>query len=200
MAGPRVKLTPTLVLPGNNKVKVGQEIPPCVLIMYNLDSILATKVDKDFVNASGSIVERFIKPRVSKMFFCLEYYIYGTGPLIALSGPHEAFFNSAFGIWIGKKYFSDERCITTRMYKAWRYLGLKKHIVEHLSRLQHEVATRKEKVVPIKHGIKDLMLGLNGSELKVEAILVNINQGNTAKNTRKKIVKNQVNGARWAGQ
>ena len=29
------------------------------------------------------------------------------GPLIEVSGPHEEFFNGDFGIWIGRKYFSD---------------------------------------------------------------------------------------------
>ena len=31
----------------------------------------------------------------------MEYYIYGTGTLIALLGPHDKFFISDFGIWIG---------------------------------------------------------------------------------------------------
>ena len=39
------------------------------------------------------------------MFGHLVYSLDGPGTLIAASGPHEEFFNSSFGIWIGGKHF-----------------------------------------------------------------------------------------------
>ena len=57
------------VLPGNSKDKVGKETPPDAFIMDNLETLLATIVDKSHGNTSGAIVNRLIKPRASK---CLE--------------------------------------------------------------------------------------------------------------------------------
>ena len=62
-------------------------------------------MDKACENTSGSIVDRFVKPRASKVFGHPEYSLDGTGPSIAVSGPHEEFFRSTLGIWIGKKLF-----------------------------------------------------------------------------------------------
>ena len=41
------------------------------------------------------------------MFGHPVYYLDDPGPLIEISGPHEEFFNSSFGICVGGKYFSD---------------------------------------------------------------------------------------------
>ena len=57
-----------------------------------------------------TIVERFIKPRSSKMFGHPVYSLDRPGPLIAVSGPHEKIFNSNFALWIGGKNFSDGCC------------------------------------------------------------------------------------------
>ena len=58
-------------------------------------------------NASGTIMERFIKLRASTIYGHTVYFMDEPGPLIAVSGAHEEFFNSDFvGIWIGGKYFS----------------------------------------------------------------------------------------------
>ena len=73
--------------------------------MDNLETLLSTKVDKARGNASVSIVERFIKSRASKMFVHPEYFLDGPGPSITVSGPHEGFLNSDFGIWMGGKHF-----------------------------------------------------------------------------------------------
>ena len=78
-----------------------------MLIIYYLEKLLATTVDKACGNASGSIVERFIKPRASTIFGHPEYSLDGPGPLITVSVPHEECLNSDFGIWIGGKHFSD---------------------------------------------------------------------------------------------
>ena len=73
--------------------------------MDNLETSLATTVDKSRGNTSGSIVESFIKPRASKMFGHPVYLLDEPGPSISVSGPHEEFFNSAFALWIGGKNF-----------------------------------------------------------------------------------------------
>ena len=75
--------------------------------MDNLETLLATKVDKACGNASGSIVKRLIKPRASTIFGHPEYCMDGPGPSIAVSGLHKEFFNSDFGTWIGGKHFLD---------------------------------------------------------------------------------------------
>ena len=79
------------VLPGNSKDKVGKETPPDAFIMDNLETLLATIVDKSHGNTSGAIVNRLIKPRASKMFGNPVYFLDGTGLSIAVSGPHEEF-------------------------------------------------------------------------------------------------------------
>ena len=68
--------------------------------MYKLETSLATILYKACVNVGEAIGERLIKPIASIMFGHLEYFLDGPGPLIAVSGPHREFFNSAFGIWI----------------------------------------------------------------------------------------------------
>ena len=60
---------------------------------------------KDRGNASGSIVERFIKPRASTIFGHPGYSMDGPGTSIAVSGPHGEVFNRDFGIWIGGTHF-----------------------------------------------------------------------------------------------
>ena len=50
-------------------------------------------------------MERFIKRISSTMFVHPAYSMDGTGPSIVVSGPHEEFFNSDFGIWIGGNVF-----------------------------------------------------------------------------------------------
>ena len=71
--------------------------------MDSLETSLDTIVDKDRGNKSGSIVERFIKPRASTIFGHPLYLLYKPGPSISVSGPHEKVFNSAFVLWIGVK-------------------------------------------------------------------------------------------------
>ena len=90
-----MKPAPKLNPPGHRKEKVWKETPPYLLIMDNLEKSLATTVDKDRGNTSGAIVERLITPRASKMFGHSVYSLYGPGPSISLSGPHEESFNSA---------------------------------------------------------------------------------------------------------
>ena len=92
--------------------------------MYNLETSLATTVDKSCGNASVSIVERFIQPISSTIFDRPEKYLGGTGPSISVSGPHEEFFNSAFGIWIGGKYFPNGCCRKIRMQKVFEGLRI----------------------------------------------------------------------------
>ena len=59
--------------------------------MDNLETSLTTTVDKARGRASGSIAERFIKPRSSTMFGRSDYYLDGTGTLVVVSVPHEHF-------------------------------------------------------------------------------------------------------------
>ena len=83
-------------------------------------------------NESEDILERFIKSISLTVFLHMEYYIYGTGTLIALLGPHDKFFISDFGIWTSVKKNPDEICIPIRMQKVWRYLGIIHQRVEQL--------------------------------------------------------------------
>ena len=69
VAVPGVNLAPKFVLLGNSKDKYGKETLACALIMYNLETSLATTVDKACWNASEATVERFIKPRASTILF-----------------------------------------------------------------------------------------------------------------------------------
>ena len=128
--------------------------------MDNLETSLDTTVDKARGNTSGAIVERFIKTRVSTIFGHPVYSLDGPGPSMVVSGPHEEFFNSAFGIWIGVKHFSDGCCGPISMHKVWRALGLKQLIVEQLSSLRQEVAMIRVRVVPVKNFMAALMLAL----------------------------------------
>ena len=73
--------------------------------MDNLETSLTTTADKAHGNAVRAIVERFIKPRASTIFGHPVYFMDGPGALIVISGPHEEFFNSSFGIWISTKKF-----------------------------------------------------------------------------------------------
>ena len=98
VAGTGVKPAPNVFLPGNSKEKFGKETPPGVLIMDNLEILLAATLYKARGNTGGAILERFVKPRSSRIFFRMAYSLDGAGPLIELSGPHEEFFNSDFGI------------------------------------------------------------------------------------------------------
>ena len=66
--------------------------------MDNLETSLATTVDKARGNTSVSIVESFIKPRASTMFGHPVYLLYGPAPSIAVAGPREELFNSAFAL------------------------------------------------------------------------------------------------------
>ena len=53
------------------------------------------------------------------MFGHPVYFLGGPGPSIAISGPHEEFFDSSFGIWIGGKYFLGELFIPIRIRKNY---------------------------------------------------------------------------------
>ena len=68
-----------------------------MLIMDNLE----TSLDKARGKKSGAIVESLIKPIASTIFGHPVYSLNVPGQSMALSGPHEEFFNSDFGIWIG---------------------------------------------------------------------------------------------------
>ena len=50
-------------------------------------------------------MKRFIKSRASEIFDHMSYSMDGPEPSIAVSGTHDDFFKSAFGIWIGRKIF-----------------------------------------------------------------------------------------------
>ena len=99
-------------------------------------------------NANISILQRFIKPRTSIIFGYLTYSPDRPVPSILVSGPHEDFSNSAFGICIGRTHFSDGRCRPISMHKVWRYLLLRHNIVEHVSILRRGVAMIWAIVVP----------------------------------------------------
>ena len=105
VAGSGMNLEPNLFLPGNIKERVGKNPPSDVLIMNNLETMLSTTADKARGNTSGSIVGRFIKPRASKMSGHPVNSLDGPGQSIAVSGPHEEFFNSYFALWIGGNHF-----------------------------------------------------------------------------------------------
>ena len=64
------------------------------------------------------------------------------------------------------------------MHEVWRALVLSQLRVEYLSSLQKEVATRRERVVPGKHGMSGLMLSIKEAQIKAEAIAVHMHQGN----------------------
>ena len=128
--------------------------------MDNSETSLSTTVYKASGNTVREIVERFIKTRASTMFGKSVYLMYWPGTLNEISGLHDEFFNSALGIWIGGRHFSNGCCGPIRMHEVWRDLGISQHIVEQLSSMRHEVAMRRAIVVPGKHGMSDLMLAL----------------------------------------
>ena len=74
--------------------------------MDNLETSLATTVDKSYGNTRVSILERFIKPRELTIFGHPVYSLDGPGSSMAVSRPYEEFFNGDFGIWIVGKNFS----------------------------------------------------------------------------------------------
>ena len=93
------------------------------------------------------------------MFCHSEYLLDGPGSSIAVSGLHEEFFNSDFGVWIGGK--NSGGCYRPIMIqKLWRALGLNQNRVEQLSSLRHEEAMRQKIVVTGKPGMSALMLAL----------------------------------------
>ena len=65
--------------------------PPEVMIMDNLETLLATTVDKDHINTSGAVVKRFIKSRASTMFGNPSYFLDVPGSYITVQVPHEDF-------------------------------------------------------------------------------------------------------------
>ena len=75
----------------NSEENVYKETPPCVFTMDNLEILLVNIVDRARGNASGAILEKFIKPRVTIILFHLAYSLYKTRLLIAVSGTHEEF-------------------------------------------------------------------------------------------------------------
>ena len=56
VAGPGAKPAPTFILQGYSKEKFGKETPPYVLIMDNLETLLATIVDNYRGNSTGAIL------------------------------------------------------------------------------------------------------------------------------------------------
>ena len=102
----------------------------------------------------------------------------GPGPALAVPGPHEEIFNSAFDLWIGRKNVSYDLCSPISIHKVLRALGMRQLRVEHISILWQEVAMKHSRVLPRKHGMSALMLALKEAEVKEEAIPVQINQGN----------------------
>ena len=146
-----MKPTPKKLSPRAQKRENLEGNPPIFFILDNLETSLATTVYKALDNTSGSIVERFIKTRSSKIFCHPVYSLNGPGPSMAVSGPHKEFSNSDFGIWMGEKNFSDDFCRPIRMHEFWRSLGLRQIRVEQLSSLQQEVAMRRSIVAPGKH-------------------------------------------------
>ena len=136
---------------GTEKRKLVSNLPQMNL-SWILESLLVTTVDKDWGNVSGAIVERFIKPRASKIFGHQSYSLGDPRPLILVSGPHEEFFNSAFGIYIYGD-FLVRCCRPIRMHAVWKTLVLSQNRVEQLSSMQHELAMIQSILVPGKHGM-----------------------------------------------
>ena len=91
VAGIGKKLSPKCILPGHRTEKVRKNYPLDALIIDNLETLFAKTVDKSLSNESGSVVERFTKPRASTMFGHPVYLMDVTGPSIAVSGSHEDF-------------------------------------------------------------------------------------------------------------
>ena len=81
--GTGTNLAPNVLLPGNSKEKVAKEIPPYALLMEYLETSLAITVYKACGNTGRDIVQKFIKPILSKKIH-LVYYLDGPGPSIAI--------------------------------------------------------------------------------------------------------------------
>ena len=128
--------------------------------MDDLETSLAITVYNARGNASGSIVEKFIKIRESTIVGHPVYSLDRPGTLIVVSGPHDEFFNSYFGIWMSKKYFSYGCCRPIRMHEIWSAIGLCQHRVEQLPILRQEVGMRRVRVLPGKHVMLALMISL----------------------------------------
>ena len=90
---------------------------------------------------------RFIKTIASTIFGHPVYSLDWPSPSMAVSGPHEEFFNISFGICIGGKHFLGGCCRTIRMHEVWKSLGLRQHILEHLLIMRQEVYIRWSIVV-----------------------------------------------------
>ena len=63
-----MKPAPFFPSQGTSKNKLGRTPPLDALIVDNLEKLFTTTVDKACGNASGDIVERFIKTRASTIF------------------------------------------------------------------------------------------------------------------------------------
>ena len=72
-----------------------------------METSLATTVDKYSGNLNGSIVEMFIKPITSTIFFHTVYSLDGPGTPITVSGQHEELLSSYFYVWLGGKVQMD---------------------------------------------------------------------------------------------
>ena len=75
------------------------------------------------------------------MFGHMVYSLDEPGPSIETSGPHEEFFNSDFGIWMGG-FFAYGLCIPICVHEVCRALILRKNIVVNLSSLWHDLDMR----------------------------------------------------------
>ena len=122
LAGSGMKPASKYFSQGTAKRKLGRKPPPDALIMDNLETSLATTVNKARGNTSGTIVERFIKSIASTMFGHTVYSLDGPGTSISVSGPHGEFFNSDFALYIGGKHFPDGCCRPIRIHEVWRAL------------------------------------------------------------------------------
>ena len=65
------------------------------------------------------------------------------------------------------------------MHKVYRALGIRHHRLEQISSLQHEVAMRRERLVPGKHDMSALVIALKEAEINSKAIPVHIYQCQT---------------------
>ena len=109
-------------------IKLESNPHPDALIMDNLETFLATTVDKARGNTSVSIVESFIKPRASTIFGRLEYYLDVPGLSILVSDRHEDF-HQLFWDLDRQEMFFRGKLNTIRMHYVWRALRLSQKIV-----------------------------------------------------------------------
>ena len=87
-----------------------------------------------------------------------------------------------FGIWIGRKHFSDRSFRPICIHEVCMDLGLMDNKVKQLPSLRQEIAMRWARIVPVKHGMADLMLALKEAEIKAQAILVHMNHSQSVTN------------------